>query len=140
MATGTVATVARQYHTQQVHFIRFDVAYNDAGVASGKATGEYLPAGAIIIGTDVFVNAVFNAGSTNVLTVGTNGSTANNIVASGDVNEASAILFKDISPAAGGTAEGKLASDAQIYVKFDQTGTAAATGSATVMIKYIPDL
>jgi len=138
MATGTVATTARKYHTQQVHYIRFDVNLDDAGIADGKPTGYYLPADALIIGTDVMVSAVFNAGSTNVLTVGTNGSTANNIVASGDVNEASAILFKDISPS--GDALGKLAADAQIYAKFTQTGTAATTGASTVVIKYIPNL
>jgi hypothetical protein len=134
MATGTAATTARQYHEQMVHYARFAVNYNDAGIDTGVAK-QTLPAGAVIVGTDVIVTTVWNAATTNVLTVGTNGTTANNIVGSGDVNEASAQIFANI-PA---TAPGPLASDLPIYVKYTQTGTAATTGAAVVVVKYVPN-
>jgi hypothetical protein len=134
MATGTAATTARQYHEQMVHYARFAVNYNDAGIDTGVAK-QTLPAGAIIVGTDVIVTAAFNAATTNVLTVGTNGTTANDIVASGDVNEASAQIFANI-PA---TAPGPLAADKPIYVKYTQTGTAATAGAAVIVVKFIPN-
>jgi len=134
MATGTLATTARQTHEQQLHYLRFAVNFNDAGISTGVGK-QYLPAGAIIVGTDVLVTASFNALSTNVLTVGVNGTTANNIVGSGDVNEASVQIFQNISA----SATMPLTADSQVYAKFTQTGTAATTGKAYVIVKYIPD-
>lgn len=134
MATGTAATSARQYHEQLVHYARFAVNYNDAGIASGVAK-QTLPAGAIVLNTDVLVTTVFNAATTNVLTVGLNGATANNLVGSGDVNEASAQMFGSIVP----TATQPLSADTPIYVKYTQTGTAATTGAAVVIVKYVPN-
>jgi hypothetical protein len=138
MATNTAGTTARYDYKQLVHYYRFAVNWNDAGIASGVQK-RTLPSGAMIIGTDVFVNATFNANSTNVLTVGTNGLTANNIVASGDVSENSATtLHKDITPS--GDALGALSADSPVYVKYAQTGPTVATqGSAIVVIKYIPN-
>jgi len=136
MTTGTAATVARQLHTQQIHYLRFSVTYSDAGIATGVPK-QTLPAGAIIIGTDVVVATTFNAQTTNVLTVGTNGTTANNIIASGDVDETTAGLTKSVSPTA--AALGALAADVPVYVKYTQTGTAGTQGAATVLIKYIPN-
>ena len=136
MATGTAGSNARQYHQQMVHYIRKEVNYNDAGIATGIKIGT-LPAGAIIIGTDVHVQTVFNAGTTNVLTVGGNSPSYNDIVASGDVNEAATGLTKDISPT--GSSLGVIAADRPVYAMYTQTGTAATTGKAQIIIKYIPN-
>ncbi len=135
MATNTAGSTARQYQSQLIHYLRFDVNYNDAGIASGVSK-QTLPAGAIIVGTDVLVSTTFNAQTTNVLTVGTNGTTANNIIASGDVDETTGGLTKSVSPTA--AALGKLAADVPVYVKYTQTGTVASAGNATVIIKYVP--
>jgi len=127
---------ARDMGEQQVHFVRFTVAYDEVGISSGvqKAT---LPSGAVIIGTDVYVSTTFNANSTNVLTVGSNSTQLDNVVASGDVTEGSATtLTKDVSPT--GTALGPLTADTTIYGKYTQTGgTAATSGAAVVIIKYV---
>ncbi len=137
MTTSLNNTIpARDAGKQQVHFSRFTVAYNETGIASGvqKAT---LPSGAIIIGTDVHVSASFNADSTNVLTVGSNSTQLDNVIASGDVTEGSVALTKDVSPT--GTALGPLSADTTFYGKYTQTGpTVATSGAATVIIKYIP--
>ncbi len=131
MATGTQGGPGRRGHLQVVNTLCQDVNYNDTGAATGIATGKWLPAGAIILSTDVSVNTAFNAATTNVLTIGLNGTTANNIVAT---VAATAGLVLNLAPT--GTALGKLTADTQVYVKYTQTGTAATTGNATFIIKY----
>jgi hypothetical protein len=132
MATGTQGGPGRRGHLQVVNTICQDINFNDVGAATGIATGKWLPAGAIIECTSVSVNTAFNAATTNVLTIGLNGTTANNIVAT---VAATAGLVLNLAPT--GTALGKLAADTQVYVKYTQTGTAATTGNATFMIKYM---
>lgn len=136
MATGTAGTTARKYAMQIVHTLRFVVNYNDTGVSAGVGK-QYLPAGAIIVGTDVYVATVFNAATTNVVTVGTNSTSYNNIVAAADADETATGLTQNIKPT--GTALGPLSADAQVFVKYAQTGTAATTGKAYVVIKYVVD-
>lgn len=123
---------ARDANDQQIAFKRFDVNFSDAGVSVGVARAT-LPSGAIIIGTDVLVQSSFNANSTNVFTVGSNSTQYNNLVADGDVTEATVGLVKDISP----TIAQPLAADTTFFAKYTQTGgTAATSGKATVIIKY----
>lgn len=138
MATGTAGSTARRTHLQVVETICIDVNFNDAGIASGVNSGKVLPAGAIIVGSDVFITTTFNAQTTNVLTAGTNGTTATNIVAAGDVDETTYGLTKNISPTA--AALGKLASDLPIWVKYTQTGTAATQGAGTIIVKYVANI
>jgi hypothetical protein len=126
---------ARQSSDPQVQFIRFAINWNDVGVATGalKAT---LPSGAILIGTDHYVETAFNAVTTNVVTVGTNASTYNNILAAADITEGTTgALVKDTSPT--GTALGPLTADTAVYALYTQTGTAATAGKCHIMIKYI---
>ncbi len=136
MATGTPGSTARQNNAQQVHYLRFAVNFNDAGIASG-APKQWLPKGALITGSDVYVGTAFNAATTNVLTVGTNAASFNNIVAGADVDETAIALTKGIKPT--GTALGPLAADSQVFASYTQTGTAATAGSAVVVIQYIPN-
>src|SRR5262245_39879383 len=128
---------ARVSHVQAVHFLRFTVNFDEPGIATGVGK-QSLPDGAIIIGTDVHVQTVFNAGTTNVLTVGTNAANFDNIIAAADVNEGATGLTKDVSPT--GTALGPIAADVQVFAKYTQTGTAATTGRAQVIVKYVPNI
>lgn len=136
MATGTAGSTARQSHNQQIHYARFAVTYSDAGIATGVSK-QTLPAGALILGTAVYIGTTFNAQTTNVLTVGTNGTTANNVVASGDVDETTSAITQNIKPTS--AALGALAADVPLYVKYTQTGTAATQGSAIVVVTYVPN-
>jgi hypothetical protein len=136
MATGTAGTTARKSSIQMVHYLRMAINWNDTGISSGVGK-QYLPAGAIIVGTDVLVETAFNAGTTNVVTVGTNTTTDNNIIAAGDVDETATGLTQNVKPT--GTALGKLSADAQVFAKYAQTGTAATAGKLYVMIKYVVD-
>lgn len=129
-------STARRNSSQQVGYLRFKVNYNDAatGVAVGKQT---LPAGTIIIGTDVLVTTAFNAGTTNVLSVGIEATTYANIAAAASVISGTAGLKQNIAPT--GTSLVPLAADSQVFVLYSQTGTAASAGAAYVVIKYVVD-
>ena len=134
MATGTPGSTARRNTSQQVGYLRFTVNYNDANVATGVGK-QWLPAGALLIGTDVNVVTGFNAGTTNVLTVGTGNPTYANIVSAAAVNEAAAGLTQNVAPT--GAALVPLAADTQVFALFTQTGTAATAGQAIVVVKYV---
>lgn len=130
-------TNARQTQFQQEHYFRKTVNFNDVGIGTGIYMGT-LPAGAQVTSTSVNVLVVFNAVTTNVLTAGINGpSTNNNLVAAGDVDEASVALTNGIKPT--GTALVPLAADSDILVMYTQTGTAATTGQAVIIVKYTPN-
>jgi hypothetical protein len=136
MATGTPGTTARQLPYQVIHFLRITVNFNDPGIATGIGR-QTLPKGAVITGTDVYVSAAFNAATTNVLTVGTNATAYNNIVAAADADETTVALTKGIKPT--GAALGPLVADSRVFVMYTQTGTAATAGSAVVIISYVPN-
>jgi hypothetical protein len=136
MTTGTQGSTARRNSVQMVHYLRFIVNYNDAGIGTGVGK-QWLPAGAIIIGTDVNVITAFNAGTTNPLTVGIESTTYANIAAAASTVSGTTGLKQNISPT--GTALVPLAADSQVFVMYAQTGTAATTGQAVVIVKYIPN-
>lgn len=126
---------ARDTGMQVTHFIRKVVNYNDTNIATAdKIKVGTLPAGAFITKALVRVDTVFNAASTNVLVVGTSGGSDADIVASGDVNEASAQTF--VCTTGNGLS---ITSDTDIYAKYTQTGTPATTGKATIVIEYCPN-
>src|SRR4051812_18707709 len=90
MATNTAATVPapRQDPRQLSNTLKKTVNFGDAGISSGVAFDNSLPLAAFIITCIVEIVIGFNAVTTNVLTVGTNSTTFNDIVNAGDVNEA----------------------------------------------------
>lgn len=121
------ATTPRQFHTQQIHYLRKKVNYNDAGIAAGVLFGT-VPAGALIVTQNVRVDTAFNAGTTNALNVGT--------TAGGTQ------VFTDAATAGARTptiANLPLATDTDLYVAYAQTGTAATAGVGTVVIGYVVD-
>ena len=124
--------VAREYAQQHSHYLRKNVALADFA-AGDIPFNAYLPAGAQIISCDVNITEAFNAGTTNVLTVGTDASRVN-IVAAADVNEAATGYTRVTT---GGSLT--FASDALPYIKYAQTGTAATTGKAQIVLHYAPN-
>ena len=122
--------VAQQYHQNVLHFLRKEVNYNDPGVASGIVIGR-LPAGAQVVQALARVRTTFNAGTTNVLTVGTNASNYDNILGTADIAEGSVgnnvALTANLQEAL---------TEADVHVKYTQTGTAASQGKAVIHIAY----
>lgn len=122
-----MAGPARQLHTQQVHYIRKRVNWNDANIAGGVVFGT-LPAGAMIVDQDVRCNVAFNAGTTNALNVGT---------AAGGTQ-----LFSDVATAGARQptiANLSFATDTDLFVAYAQTGGAATAGQADIVIGYCPN-
>ncbi len=135
MPFSTSPVPARTYHTQQIHYMRADVAFNTPGIGSADTVVlGGLPANAVIVTCVVKIVAAFNAVTTNVLTVGTT-TGDNDVVAAGDVNET--VIGTTIVTAAVGYRFSATA-DVTLYVRYTQSGTAATTGSAIIMIGYIP--
>jgi tRNA U34 5-carboxymethylaminomethyl modifying enzyme MnmG/GidA len=134
MPTGSLATVARRYHTSQAHYLRKTVNWNDAGIAAGVLFGT-LPQGAQITYIHINITTAFNALTTNVLAAGT-ALTGAQVFGTAD---AAAGTAGSKIPNAAGMALAPLAADTPIYVSYTQTGTAATAGVATITIEYSVD-
>lgn len=121
------------YETEQaqVHCLRCDVAYNTAGLSSGLQFGS-IPANSFVIAVAVDVTTAFNAVSTNVLTIGTDASSANQIWDASALAETAGSQL--VVPIAAFTAARTARTD--LFIKYAQTGTAATAGAATVVVLY----
>jgi len=122
-----MAGPARQLHTQQTHYLRKRVNFNDSNISGGVIMGT-LPAGAMLLSIAVRVNTAFNAGTTNALNIGTS---AGGTQVGTDAATAGA-RFPTVPNLS-------FASDTDIYVAYAQTGTAATTGQADIVIAYAPN-
>lgn len=132
MATGTAGSTARQYHTSQVHYMYRDITIADAG--NTLDIGE-VPAGATIDDAYVIVSTVFNAGTNNRLDIGTEDDTDD------FATDLSLLTAGKIAADELATADnlGPFATNKTIQCVVDVTGTAATTGVARVVVKYIVD-
>jgi hypothetical protein len=124
---------ARQYPAQLVHYLRKVVNYSDTNIATGVLVGV-LPIGAMVVDAVTRVETLFNAATTNVLTAGTNSTSYDNIVGAADVTEGTTGAYRAAIATAGATT---YAADTEVYAKYTQTGTAATTGKATIVIAFV---
>jgi hypothetical protein len=135
MATDTapVSPPVRQDPRQVANTLVKRIQFNTAGIADGVAFDNSLPVGARILAVIVEIITAFNAASTNVLTVGTNSTSFNDLVAAGDVDEAT-VQATQVLRGIGGSI---LRSAEKVpKIKYTQTGDAATTGDAEVTIVY----
>lgn len=133
MATGTQGTTARQYHTAQVHYLRKAIAYTDGATAT--VTVGVIPAGSVVLRGGVAVTTAFNAGTSNVLDIGTSddGDGFATDIALGTIG----VIVAD-----------EMATSNDMYVTADTTitatlalsGTAASAGAGFVWVEYMPDI
>lgn len=133
MATNTAGTVARENTTQQIHYLRKDFTFADDG---STLTMGIIPAGSIVIEAGVVVSTAFNAGSTNVLNMGTEAdpdgfATEYALGTVGVIKDDSAIATSN---------DAYVTVDTTIVAAVDLTGTAATTGVAHAWIAYIPNI
>lgn len=135
MATNTAQVVpaARQDPRQVTNTLKKTVNFNDPGIASGVAFDNALPAGAFIVRVLIEIVTVFNAVTTNVLTVGTNATTYNDIIAAADANEG-VTGVTEVTRAYGRSLAAT--ADKIPFAKYTQTGTAATTGQAVIVIEF----
>lgn len=133
MTTGVLGVAARQDPRQVSNTLKKTTNYNDAGIATGIAFENYIPQGAYILMVETEIVTAFNAGTTNVYTVGTVGAAFNNFVAAGDVNPALTGVYP--STRAKGRAL-TAAANVLPVAKYTQTGTAATAGQALTIIEF----
>lgn len=128
----------RRYHTNQTHYLRkTGIAFDTPGLSAGTLSIGVLPENAQVLATSVAIRTAFNAGSTNVLIVGT-AADDDALVAAAGVDE-TAIGLTRVAPA---TLAGYVATagDTEIFAKYTQTGTAATAGLANIVVEYAPYL
>lgn len=134
MPTNTPGSTARYVHPQVIHFLRRGLTFADNGLAR---TVGVLPAGAQIIQSlsGVYVTTAFNAGTTNVLDIGT---TADDDLYATDLALGTR-AFVAIDEAATAVNTWLVTADTTITATVALAGTAATAGSAEVVIAYVPD-
>lgn len=119
--------------SSDVHYISRRVRFDTAGIGSADTVEVgALPAGAVLLGTDILIETAFNAGTTNDLTVTTRGggtTLATNVQAGAGVAGKKATL---------NTVSLVPTTDTDIIVRYQQTGTAATAGQAVIIVAYIP--
>jgi hypothetical protein len=127
---------ARQNATQQVHYIRYNFAFNTVGAtAIQQSMGAAVPAGAQIVGVTIAIPTAFNAGTTNTLDVGT-------AAAPTALISAAALGSAAISLSQPATLQGQLSAsaDTELFVRYNFTGTTPTAGAATVVVAYVPNI
>lgn len=101
------------------------VNFNDTGVATGVKLCD-LPANIVVTRAVAIVKTAFNAGTTNVLTVGANDD-IDDILGSSDITEGTAGTYNKQTFA-------EYSKKKTVKAKFTQTGTAATAGSAEIYL------
>lgn len=120
----------RSGHEYQPVFIRKQINFDDEDIATGVSMGAQIPADAFVSEILVEIETTFDAGTTNVLEVGTSADD-DAFVASGDVDETAAGVTRVT------TGLGIVSSNTEPLIKYTQTGSAATQGVATVVIQYV---
>jgi hypothetical protein len=133
MATDSAGGGARDVMMPVKQVITRTINYNTTGIASGVVIGT-LPVGAVIQNWRVTVETLFNAGSTNPITIGTT-ATGAECAASASITSGTAGVYTG-SPAAT-AAWSKTTAQTPIYTAYIQTGTAATTGKAHIVVEYV---
>lgn len=127
MPTNTAGSTARQLQDQQLTYISRNVTFADNNAV---LTVGVLPAGAVIHrgASGVIVHTVFNAGTGNVLDIGT--------VATGDFYATDLALGTRAFVAIDEAVSMRVTADTTITTTVQLSGTAATAGDATVVIAY----
>lgn len=131
-----MATVneARQLPTQQVHYIRKDIAHDTPGmeVADTVVVGV-LPPGAYVVDTVYTITEAWNSGTSNTLIVGT---------ADDDDEFLTAIDAKATAGTSARVTTGlgyESSAGDVVYAKITTVGAAPTAGEATIAIMYLAD-
>lgn len=129
MATNTAGDSGQVYHTRQIHYLRKDFTFANAGQVLTVGT---IPAGAVVIKpiSGVDVDIAFTAGTNHQLDIGT---TANDDLWGTNL-ELNAIAHVPLDEAV----SFKVAAATTITATPDLTGATNTAGSGTVIIAYIP--
>ncbi len=130
------ARTPRATHHPHVHFIARTVNFDDDTTAGGLAAGFLmgtLPKGALIVTAGGNIETAFNAGSTNILSIGIEGD-------SGLDDLATSSTFTEGTPGGYSAAfpRAPLTANKDVYASYIWTGSTPTTGKAHCAVTYIP--
>ena len=130
MTTGVAGSSARQYDTQQVHYLRRSITFADAGLTLTIGT---IPAGAIVLKalSGVHVTTAFNAAGADTLDIGPSTDSGTDLWATALDMSATNFIPMDESVS--------LLVSVDTIVQCDVTSSGSSAGAAEVIICYIPD-
>ena len=123
---------ARQFHTQQLHYLRRNIAYTDNGLTLDVGV---IPSGSLIIKpcSGVAVHVAFDGNATNTLDVGPSTDSGTNLWGTAlDLSTIDAMVPLDEAVTM------KVTVDTLVQCLVTATAS-ATTGSGVVIICYIPD-
>jgi hypothetical protein len=135
----------RTYSTDQTHFWRFTVNYNDPRISIAPQQFAALGNLGYVSRIVCDVTTAFNAGTTNQFAIYTTPTSPNGAVvaptgsATAAVNLSSATI-QDLTAAAGLGFGATSGGDVQLYAMYGQSGTAATAGAMTCVIEYEPNI
>lgn len=138
MATNTaqVSPATRQDPRQVINTLKRILNFNDADIAAAFFDNS-LPLGSFVTQVQCEIQTAFNAGSTNPITVGTNASTYNNLLASGDITGATPAVYQISAASTAKLGRAFAASaDVKVAATYVPTGTPATTGKAVIVICF----
>lgn len=122
--------IAREYHTQQTHYLRKGIDYTDTStVTIGK-----LPAGAIVVGAGVIVTTAWDSGTSDVLDIGTSGD-GDGFATDLSLQTIGNIVWDELAT----SNDLYSTSEVTITAAVASVGTAATAGAGEIYIQYIPD-
>lgn len=131
MATNTAGSVAREYHTKQVHYITKAVTVSDEDVS---LTVGVIPAGAYVTAVRVAVTTAFNNSGNDYIKVGHSGDD-DEFADDVDVSSVGMKLPTTLATAT----ELKFSSDTTIIAMYEGSSTAdgSPAGAALVIVEFI---
>lgn len=125
-----MADPAREYHTQQTHYLRKNIDYTDtATVTVGK-----LPAGAIVVGAGVVVSTAWNSGTSDVLDIGTSGD-GDGFATDLALGTIGNIVWDELAT----SNDLYSASEVTITAAVTSVGTTATAGAGHIYVQFIPN-
>ena len=133
MATGTAGSIARQYHTQQIHYLRTDFTVAEVDVSGGVTkTIGVIPAGSVILKpiSGVAVHVAFD--DTTIVDIGPSTDSGYDLWATNMVTTAIGFVPLDEG------VSNKVIVDTTVVATFIPAGTSVTVGAASVIICYIP--
>lgn len=129
-----MAAPARQYHTQQMHFLRKRITFADFGTTVNVGV---IPAGATVVGGGVHVITAFNSSGTDLLDVGFVGGTTDADGYATDLTLAG-VGFIPLDELAA-TTNIQQSVDATVTCAPAQSVADATAGVADVIVWYVPN-
>lgn len=134
MATNVPGNTARDNYEQQTSYIRKTLTFDQAGAFANGLPIGFLPAGALIVGTQVDVSAAFNNGTSNDVSVGTEPTTYANIATTAQIVAGTQGVKRNLVPT---VRVDQITAPTQVYMKTAMSGTAATAGQLTLVIEFI---